>query len=561
MNTSSSILLALLASIALVFPGGVAAEDTVAGIQEAIAAGEYENALELARTLSASAPLADGIPEAVFKGAAACVAKNELETAAAFYRLYLDKFPDAGRAVDARAELVGCYNALRELEKCIAQAQINLETDPDSRWVEYWRFLIGQSHFRLWDFETAEPLLEECLEKYPDGEYSALARKYLGWIEPDWEVDDNGLILYDSKLREDIRLQAAVKDLADDMEAGFRVLEERLGIDLRPHARVLVKYEDSGPRTKPGLRASTYIVARDNAPTIVMRFYTEFVVSRPDDYRQTVTHELKHAGFKGAMGQGYENLPEWIKEGLAVWGADDVETRLQLVLCNKITGGKDPFSALDGIEDGDYDEVDYMENALAFEWLEGKKAGNVKAFCRELIAGRPYREVWEELSGLPYQAALAEVDAHCRKRVAAALGDSLGEFRALRKASEKALNAGEAAAKTWVEAGGREEFEGWIKENVGHPAEPLARLCLARVLARAGEGKEGRKLLEHILEHDSLRCTLLDDAQFWIGISYNWEKDFIGTRDAFGVLLRDYPASHSAKRVAGKFQPAGPVTE
>ena len=484
-----------------------------------------------------------------------------MKTAEAQYRLYLDKFPDAEGEAEAGAELVGCYNALRDLKRCIAQAEINLEKDPDSRWVEYWRFLIGQSHFRLWNFEKAEPLLEDCLEKHPDGEYSAWAEKYLGWIEPDWEVDDNGLVLYHSKLREDIRLQAAVKALDDDMEAGFRMLEQRLGVDLRPHARVLIKYEDSGPRTKPGLRASTFIVARQNEPTIVMRFYTEFVVSRPDDYRQTLTHEIKHAGFKGAMGQGYENLPGWIKEGLAVWGADDVETRLQLVLCNKMTGEKDPFSVLDGIEDGEYDEADYMENPLAFEWLEERKAGNVKAFCRELIAGRPYREIFEELSGLPYEEALKGADAYCRKRVREALGDSLDEFVALRAASKKALNAGEAASKAWLADGGREDLEDWLEKNPAHPAAPLARLCLARVLARAGEGREGRKLLADILAHDGLRCTLLDDAQFWIGVSYNWEKDFIGTREAFGVLLRDYPASHSAKQVAGKFRAAAPVTE
>lgn len=68
-------------------------------------------------------------------------------------------------------------------------------------------------------------------------------------------------------------------------------------------------------------------------------------------------------------------------------------------------------------------------------------------------------------------------------------------------------------------------------------------------------------MLQQILDEDALRSTILDDAQLWIGVAYNWEQDSANAAAAFGVLLRDYSCSQSAKQVAGKFPAAGPVTD
>ncbi|MFT5857704.1 MAG: tetratricopeptide (TPR) repeat protein, partial [Verrucomicrobiales bacterium] len=268
----------------------------------------------------------------------------KIEPAIGFYRLLLEHFPAATHAADARVELVGCYNHLRLLDDCIAQSKKNLELDPDSKWVEYWHFLIAQSHFKLWKFEEAKTMLDAFLAKYPDGDYTKHARKCLGKIDPAWKIDASGLVSYSGKYTRDIRPAAAIKSLPKDIEAGHQMLEQRLGIDLRPHTNVIYHFVDAGKKTSPGLKASTYVIGRKNKPAVVVRFYTEYVVAQGASYRQTITHEMKHAGFKGIMSQGYENLPAWIREGLAVWGSDDVETRMQLVLPNKIAGGKDPMT-------------------------------------------------------------------------------------------------------------------------------------------------------------------------------------------------------------------------
>ncbi|MFT7303830.1 MAG: hypothetical protein ACI8UZ_002673 [Akkermansiaceae bacterium] len=55
--------------------------------------------------------------------------------------------------------------------------------------------------------------------------------------------------------------------------------------------------------------------------------------------------------------------------------------------------------------------------------------------------------------------------------------------------------------------------------------------------------------MNHILKKDEMRSTLLDDAQLWLGVSYNYEGNQEMARKEFGVLLRDFPASSLAKHI------------
>lgn len=537
-----------------------AKESSLEEIASAVQAKKTDEALALAKRLIKKNSPPDGLPAELNKAAANCVARQDLKEAASFYQLVVDHFPNSKEATAARPELLGCYYMQRQLKKAITQAKQNLEAEPKSEWVEYWNFVIAQGNFRLWNFKLAEKQLTTFLQTYPNGQYSKYARKDLGNINPAWDIDKNGLIKYAGKLENDIRIHKAIKDLPEHIEVGFTMLQDRLGVDLRQNMNVLFLLQDSGPRTKGRVKASTYVVARDYKPTILMRFYSEFVAAQPENYRQTVIHEMKHAGFKGIMGQKYDDLPGWVKEGLAVYGSNDVQTRLQLVLSNTISAGKDPIASLTGIKKGD-DEISYMEAALAFEWLESKGKGNVKKFCQNLVKGKPFQEIWTTLSGLPYEQALKESNAYTLKRVKTELGTALTEFKVLHKGYQKAFAAGQAPSKEWLDSSGREGFTQWLSKNPKHPAAPFARFSFAHSLFKAGEGEAGRKLLREILTKDGLRSTLRDDAQLWIGVSYNWERNNTEAKKAFGILLRDYPASSSAKQIKAQFQPAPPITK
>jgi tetratricopeptide (TPR) repeat protein len=534
-------------------------KDLVA-ISTAVKAEEYDRALDVAKAFAKKDTLNNDFAQTLFEAGSAAAQKKQLAATAGFYRILVDKFPKSEHASTARAELAACYTMLRQLDSCIAQARANLELDPESQWVEYWHFLIAQSYFRLWDYPQAKTDLEAFLVKFPSGNYAQNAKSCLSQIDPPWKIDEHGIVSYSGKYDLDIRLHAIVKTLPDDMMVGFSMLEQRLGIDLKPHTNILFEYKDASKDTPGGSKASTFTIGRNNKPTTVVRFYTEMVVTDPKSYRNTVIHEMKHAGFLGIMGHSYDDLPTWIREGLAVWGSDNVADRVQNVLSNAISADQDPMTVLDGIEDPVHNERDYMEDGLAFDWLESKKAGNVKAFCRRLVKGESYREIWADLSGMKYPQAMTEANAYCQSTVVAALGDAYTSFAALKKDFNAVINKGADAVQKWLNDGGQARLEKWLTRNPGHVVEPFARLCLAMALINAKQYASGRELLQKVIDNDGSRCSLQDDAQLWIGLSYNHQQDTENMNAAFGVLLRDYTNSSSAKQVAGKFAPAGPVT-
>jgi hypothetical protein len=196
----------------------------------------------------------------------------------------------------------------------------------------------------------------------------------------------------------------------------------------------------------------------------------------------------------------------------------------------------------------------------AFDFLESRKAGNVKAFCQRLVKGEPYREIWADVVGTSYEKAIALADEYCRQRVKNALGEAYATFVPLQKGAEAAVAKGGEAAKAWLADGGEPDLKKWLETNRQHPAAPLGRLWLGRVLIEAGRHDDGRAVLQQIIDEDVERCTLLDDAQFFIGYSYNLQHD-PKSLEAFGVLLRDFPYSVHAKQFIGKLPPAGPVTQ
>ena len=551
-------------SLATVMSSSVYAEDVtdkeLVTISTAVKAEEYERALELAKAFAKKDLANEVFAQALYNAGVAAQNKMQLAYAAGFYRILVDKFPKFEHAKSARAELAGCYTMLRQLDACIAQSRANLELDPESQWVEYWNFLIAQSYFRLWNYPQAKADLEAFLVKFPNGNYAQNAKSCLSQIDPPWKIDEHGIVSYSGKFDLDIRLQAAIKTLPDDIKVGFAILEQRLGIDLKPHTHILFEYKDADKNTKGGSKASTFTIGRNNKPTTVVRFYSETVVTDLKNYRRTVTHELKHAGFIGIMGHSYDDLPTWIREGLAVWGSDDIADRIHNVLNNAVSADLDPMTVLDGIEDPVHNERDYMEDGLAFDWLESKKLGNVKEFCRRLVKGESYREIWADLSGMKYPQAMTEANAYCHSRVVAALGDAYATFAALKKDFNAVINKGADTVQKWLTDGGQARLEKWLANNQGHAVEPFARICLAMAFINAKQFAPGRELLQKIIANDGSRCSLLDDAQLWIGLSYNHQQDTENANAAFGVLLRDYTNTAAAKQVAGSFSPAGPVT-
>ncbi len=530
-------------------------------MEKALSQKDYALALAQAQALGEEDPDDPKLPSLLNRAGSQAGAEKRLAPAAAFYEELLRQSPESRYAERARTELAACYSGLRRLEDCIEQAKENLRLYPKSRSVPYWEFLVAQSSFRLWRFEEAEKQLRAFLSAYPNGPLAKHARSCLEDINPDWELSADGVVAYSGKYEEDIRFQKALHELPTRQKEAFGFLEERVGIDLEEHTEILYRFADANRNPQGGLIAVTRVIGVENEPTTVVRFYSEHVVASPETFATTLVHEIKHAGFIGIMGHPYDSLPKWVREGLALYASNDHLMRVRSVLLNEVVAGRDPLKVLDGIDDPDHTLADYLEDGLAFAWLESLQEGNVKLFCRRLVAGEGYQQILSEISGMPYANAIQAIDAYCLEQVQQALGEGYEQFQPLRKANIAAFNQGAEATANWLNSGGQQASEAWLTEHPQHLLEPYARFCLARALIRAGQFEQGRETLKPVLTEDSRKSSLQDEAQLWLGISYLRQGNQGKAREAFGVLLRDYSFSSSAKKVAGQMPPAGPVTE
>ncbi len=495
---------------------------------------------------------------ALWMGGNAGLNCDEFVRAEVLYRALLKDFPQSRHIEKARNELVTLLVNARELERCITQCQQNLVALPQSDNAERWRYTIGECRFRLWDFKQAEADLKLFLKDFPAGALKARAESCLAQINPPLKVGPDGIVQgYAGKYVGDVRLDRAQKALPGYMQQSLAQLRQTLGVDLAGKAAVLIEFKDKG-FDRDTERAVTTTIAIDYKPVTLMTFYTEFVVVSDSDFRSRITHELKHAAFRGIMGQAYLNLPKWVREGLAVYGAGQTNDRICAVLGGRVFSGKDPRGVLDGIDDADHTSDDYVEDALAFEWLEKRKTGAVAAFCKRLLAGEACDKLFAELSGLAFAPALQAASKAIAADIEARLGKAEKELVSLQ--DEQLAAASRKQDGKWATDFGIAKFSAWLEANPGHLLVPNARYRLARACIAAQDYAQGRKWLALVVADDE-RCTLTDDAQYWIARSLELEGKTSEAEAAYGVLLRDYCWSSYAAALKDKYKQAGPVKE
>ncbi len=554
----------ILASLLVLLAAGVAAADAdseYADLLDAWKGKRYADALSRAEAFRAANPGHRHAAAVLYMGGDAAAKTGEWAKAEEWFRALLRDHPSYKKADDARDGIVTALRGRRRLDACIAACEEYLKADPASPHVPHWVFTRGESLFRLFRFAEAKEALAVLAAGAEGAPYAAAAKGVLAKIDPDFAVDAAGVVDdYRGKYVGDIRLAAARASVPGLVAGARTALAERLGLAVPDPPGVLVRFEDTtAAAAKRGDRGSTYTVGIGGRPVEVMVFYTEFVVLWPQDFGERLVHEVKHAVMRGAMGQAYLDLPRWIREGLAMHAAGQAEGRAAQIVSNAVFAGQDPTKIVDALDSPRRDYDDYLVDGLAVEWLAGRRPGAVKDFTARLLRGEAPEAAFAAAAGLPFEQAREQAEEHCATWVLAALGAPYDEYRALAREGADAAKKGDAAAAEWVAADGGARWKRWIEANPDHVLAPLGRYRYGKALVLAGRHEEGRALLRHVVDQDSMRSTICDDAACWIARSFEKEGDAARAAEAFGVLLRDYSWSKTTEEFAGRYAPAGPV--
>lgn len=176
----------------------------------------------------------------------------------------------------------------------------------------------------------------------------------------------------------------------------------RLGLPQREEKRIVIRFADTGVLPGTGARTRTrYLNGRKSQ---VVTFLVEPILSGQAPFERTLLHELCHAVMRQQMGGHYAKVPPWVREGVAVWVAGQLEEKTDQAIAAKLAAGQDPLTLINGLESKAHGLDDYPEDALFFRYLEETYGTErVVEVIQRLFEGARVRDALERVTGLSWE--------------------------------------------------------------------------------------------------------------------------------------------------------------
>lgn len=533
---------------------------TLDGLNLALKERRYIDSADLAKTIETEQPEFKDLDEVRYLGAVACNQINRDVEAEGLLKRMLEETPDTKRAEAGSHLLAETLYRQRKLDESIELWKRNLEKFTTSKFTERWRFGIAEASFRAWKFVDAKGELVAFTNDYPKSSYMPRIKRMQNDINPPLEVKDFIVQGYAGKFKNDIRFLARSKEIPSLLEESKKLVERRMHIKSGKLHSLAIKFEDNAFRRGVN-RAVARTICFNDKPLHIVTFYTEFMVVSAEDYYSRITHELKHVIFRNLMGQGYLNMPRWVREGLAVFSSDQLESRTLQVLSNAVFGGKDPLDELDGLDELSRGPADYIEDGTAFIFLlklKGRKA--IGKFCEAIIEDKlSATQAIEEITGITFEEFKKQLSVFTHERMNTILSEGFDEYDAIMDSYPRAAPA--ERLEQWINKTALPLLGKWMKDHPDHALTPNVHYLYGKYSVWIKDYETGREHLQLVVDDCQLTSSICDDAFSWICKSYDREGKTDEAIKAWGEYLRDYSWAKTAIENKGNYDVAGPVKE
>jgi hypothetical protein len=190
-------------------------------------------------------------------------------------------------------------------------------------------------------------------------------------------------------------------------ERALRTVHDRTGLPLVEQGRIALTFADAPEAIGGSCRA----VRSGDREIVLVTLAAGPLALGWIDAEATLTHELTHAVLRVTMGnQRYLDLPLWIREGLAIWGARQLRERVEGLVAAALLDGADLGEILDRLNDPHRADP-YLAEALMFEYLEQNHGlPVVQGVVGDLAAGQAERVAFEQNTGFSWEALLDRRD-------------------------------------------------------------------------------------------------------------------------------------------------------
>ena len=311
--------------------------------------------------------------------------------------------------------------------------------------------------------------------------------------------------LYRGRYRHDPRFDRTFGELETAVGKALRVIEDRLGIEPQGVARIHVYVQDADPARygHDRARCRTHRVGAEEFQHVDL--YTEYFVSGDADLQTVVTHELVHAVMRERLGQKrYERLPVWLREGLAVYVADEGEHHLHrtLLACEQVG------ALVTGLTRTKRSVHIYPYAWLAVEHLVAKGGPTtLPRLIKGLLDDRDGKTLLGRIHGGGYAAFERGVREHATRRIRAA-ADGLDDIKRARR-----LYRGKHFAKA------RAACAAFLEQHADSAFAPTARYLDARCWFREGAFDRAEAGFRRCLDTDAGRSGWVDECHLFLGIA------------------------------------------
>ncbi|MCK6460082.1 MAG: hypothetical protein L6Q95_09335, partial [Planctomycetes bacterium] len=249
---------------------------------------------------------------------------------------------------------------------------------------------------------------------------------------------------YEGKYAADPRLDAIRKDLPARAEAARKSLEDLLQVKV---PEVEIRLEDAGDD-----RSGIYAESGDG----FIALKTEYLVLGAFDVDKTLVHETFHCLQRARLGRRYDRLPEWAREGAALFVAGQGPERARTLAA---IAGKDGMKKLVNGLGGPHGLFDYYEDCAAFERVGARG----RDLVRKLLDTEDVAAAVKEVLGEDMATFEAETTRHARAVLEPLLAGPHAPVEALRKAQALADEGRNAealeAVRGWL---ARYRTEAWL---------------------------------------------------------------------------------------------------
>jgi outer membrane protein assembly factor BamD (BamD/ComL family) len=415
---------------------------------------------------------------------------------------FLRDHPGWRHAGTARYVLAVAQFERRLWDDAVASAERYAKDHAGGTYAERLELLRARALFKARRREPAKAAFDAFLAAHPGSPRARDAREWRARIDPqDAKVVHGSVVLdYEGKYAKDPRFTARAEEVARLVPLTLRGLAGSLRLPSVPKPRLRVRFRDLEDR-----QGRAHVETREelHGDVVVQSvvFHTEPLVLDLVDVPRTLAHELVHVLHRDRLQEDYYGVPEWVREGMALYAAEQGPDRVREILATEVTHAGDLVARLvDGLStDADHDFTDYAEDVLAFEWVaKAKGAPAARALVVDLLSTPDWKGAFERASGMPFPRFEEAARAAARERIEAEV-PALDEYRAARAL----LDRGETeAAKRSLER---------IRAARAHPARAAAIRDLATIHLRAGRLDEAQGALD-ALEGEPLATAFRDDA-------------------------------------------------